>query len=142
MELPWPTALSVRSTMAKAHSMNMTAHHVVALERTLAAPRGPNAVWLPAPPKAPARSAALPLCSKTTTISTRQLAMKNVGNTQKNQRVSASFHPATIIPAPINKATAHFIQPGISKPHSKTKDREINPLLQPTNIALKVAPTN
>ena len=61
MELPAPTALSVRRTMAMAHSINMTAHHVVALERTLAAPRGPKAVWLPAPPKAPARSAALPL---------------------------------------------------------------------------------
>jgi hypothetical protein len=128
--------------MAKAHSMNMTAHHVVALERTLAAPRGPKAVWLPAPPKAPARSAALPLCNKTTTINTRQLAIKNVGNTQKNHRESPNFHPATIIPAPINKATAHFIQPGISKPHSKTKDDGINPLLKPKNIAPKVAVTN
>src|SRR5260370_40682462 len=101
--------------MAKAQGMNMTAPHVGALERTLAAPRGPKAVWLPAPPKAPARSAALPLWSRTTTINTRQLATKNAGNTQKNQRESASLHPATIIPAPINSATAHFIQPGISK---------------------------
>ena len=61
IELPAPTALSVRRTIAKAHTMNMMAHQVVAFERTLAAPRGPNAVWLPAPPKAPARSAALPL---------------------------------------------------------------------------------
>lgn len=115
MEPPWPTALSVRRTMAKAHSMNMTAHQVVALESTLAAPRGPKAVWLPAPPKAPARSAALPLWSRTTMISTRQFKMKNVGNNQKNQRESASFHPPTIIPAPINSATSHFIQPGILK---------------------------
>ena len=42
-------------------SMNMMAHHVVALVRNVAAPRGPNAVWLPAPPNAPARSAASPL---------------------------------------------------------------------------------
>ena len=33
--------------------MNITAHHVVARERNVAAPRGPNAVWLPDPPKAP-----------------------------------------------------------------------------------------
>jgi len=117
IELPCPTALSVRSTMAKAQSINMTAHHVVALERTLAAPRGPKAVWLPAPPKAPARSAALPLWSRTTTINTRQLATKNAGNTQNNQRESASLHPAVIIPTPTNKAIAHFIQPGIYKPH-------------------------
>ena len=44
IELPCPTALSVRSTMAIAHSMNITAHQVVAFERTLAAPRGPKAV--------------------------------------------------------------------------------------------------
>jgi hypothetical protein len=116
--------------MAKAHSMNMTAHHVVALERTFAAPRGPKAVWLPAPPKAPARSAALPLWSKTTMINTRQLATKNVGNNQKNQRESASLHPRTIIPAPIKSATPHFIQPGISKTSLKIKDCGINLPLQ------------
>ncbi len=73
--------------------MNMTAHHVVAFERTLAAPRGPNAVWLPAPPNAPARSAALPLCRSTTTISTKQLTTKKVGNTQKNQQCDGPLHP-------------------------------------------------
>jgi hypothetical protein len=61
IELPVPSALSARKTRARAQSMNITAHQVVAFERTLAAPRGPNAVWLPAPPNAPARSAALPL---------------------------------------------------------------------------------
>ena len=61
IELPCPTALSLRSTNAMAQSMNMMAHHVVALVRNVAAPRGPNAVWLPAPPNAPARSAASPL---------------------------------------------------------------------------------
>ena len=53
-------------------NMNITAHQVVACERNVAAPRGPNAVWLPEPPKAPAKSAASPLCSRITAISTRQ----------------------------------------------------------------------
>jgi hypothetical protein len=51
--------------------MNTMAHHVVARERNVAAPRGPKAVWLPAPPNAPARSAAFPLCSMMTTTSTK-----------------------------------------------------------------------
>src|SRR5580700_4695704 len=59
-------------------SMNMIAHHVVALERNVAAPRGPNAVWLPAPPKAPAKSAASPLCSMITTIKSPQMTTCNV----------------------------------------------------------------
>jgi hypothetical protein len=63
-------------------SMNITAHHVVAFERNVAAPRGPNAVWLPAPPKAPARSAASPLCSKTTTISSPQIITCSVTRTK------------------------------------------------------------
>ena len=41
---PFSAALSVRKTSAIAQTMNITAHHVVALERMLAAPRGPNAV--------------------------------------------------------------------------------------------------
>jgi hypothetical protein len=53
--------------------MNMTAHQVVARERNVVAPRGPKAVWLPEPPKAPARSAASPLCSKITPINTKQI---------------------------------------------------------------------
>ena len=48
-------------------NMNRAAARVVALERTVADPRGPNAVCDPMPPNAPARSAALPLCSSTTT---------------------------------------------------------------------------
>ena len=48
-------------------NMNAAAAMVVALERTVADPRGPNAVCDPMPPNAPARSAALPLCSSTTT---------------------------------------------------------------------------
>ena len=53
-------------------SMKMIADQVVARERTEAAPRGPNAVWLPCPPKAAARSPLFPLCSNTTAIRNRQ----------------------------------------------------------------------
>src|SRR4051794_34968522 len=53
-------------------SMKITADQVVALLKTVAAPRGPNAVWLPLPPKAAAMSALLPLCNKTTMIRNRQ----------------------------------------------------------------------
>ena len=62
--------------------MNMIAHHVVALVRNVAAPRGPNAVWLPAPPNAPARSAASPLCSNTTIINTAQIRMCSMMSTK------------------------------------------------------------
>src|ERR1700682_2548511 len=52
--------------------MKTAAAIVVALDRTVADPRGPNAVCEPIPPKAPARSAALPLCSSTTTTRKKQ----------------------------------------------------------------------
>src|SRR5213080_1208229 len=110
-ELPAPTALSVRSTIAKAHTMNMTAHHVVAFERTLAAPRGPKAVWLPAPPNAPARSAALPLWSSTTMISTRQFRMKKPLSSQ-----AANRKPMKTIPTPISRATPHLTNIFVSIP--------------------------
>ena len=63
-------------------SMNMMAHHVVAFERNVAAPRGPNAVWLPAPPNAPAKSAASPLCSMITMIKRPQIITCNVTKTK------------------------------------------------------------
>jgi hypothetical protein len=50
----------------------MIADQVVALERAVAAPLGPNAVWLPIPPKAAAMSPLLPLCSNTTIIKNKQ----------------------------------------------------------------------
>ena len=53
-------------------TMKITAEAVVALESSVAAPRGPKAVWLPMPPKAAAISALLPLCSSTTTIRNTQ----------------------------------------------------------------------
>jgi hypothetical protein len=48
--------------------MKTTAETVVALESSVADPRGPKAVCEPMPPKAPARSAAFPLCNRTTMI--------------------------------------------------------------------------
>src|SRR5215469_4433131 len=108
IELPPPpcsTERSTRTTIANAQTMNMIAHHVVACERIVAAPRGPNAVWLPAPPKAPARSAALPLCSSTTTISTRQFNTKKAFSSQGAHR-----NPTAIIPKPTISAIVHLIQ--------------------------------
>src|SRR5882762_1930884 len=71
-----------RMVMAIDVNMNMIAHHVVAFERNVAAPRGPNAVWLPAPPNAPARSAASPLCNSTTMISRPQTKTCSVTSTK------------------------------------------------------------
>src|SRR5215469_7557397 len=119
----------MRRTRASAHTMNIIAHHVVALESALAAPLGPKAVWLPAPPKAPARSAALPLCKSTTTISTRQLMTKNVGRIKKKKRLLESFQPSAMIPNPTASAMAHFIQLGICmslSPHKKSVLLEID----------------
>src|SRR5207248_7086473 len=48
------------------------AETVVAFDNRVAEPRGPKAVCEPIPPNAPARSAALPLCSSTTTIKNKQ----------------------------------------------------------------------
>ena len=55
--------------------MNATADHVVAFESALAAPRGPNAVWLPCPPNAAEMSPLLPLCSSTTMMMKKQTRM-------------------------------------------------------------------
>ena len=52
--------------------MKMIADQVVSLVSRLAAPRGPNAVCEPWPPKAPARSALLPCCRRITAIRKRQ----------------------------------------------------------------------
>ena len=52
--------------------INKIADPVVAFESSVADPRGPNAVCEPIPPNAPAKSAAFPLCNRTTTIRNRQ----------------------------------------------------------------------
>jgi len=59
-------------------TIKSTADQVVALESAVAAPRGPNAVWLPIPPKAAAISPLLPLCSNTTTIRKKHTMMCTV----------------------------------------------------------------
>ena len=51
--------------------MKRIAEMVVAFESTVADPRGPNTVCEPIPPNAPAKSAAFPLCSRTTTTKNR-----------------------------------------------------------------------
>ena len=56
-------------------NMKTAAAIVVARESTVADPRGPKAVCDPIPPKAPARSAALPLCSSTTTTRKKHTMM-------------------------------------------------------------------
>ena len=48
---------------------------VVAFDKTVAVPRGPNTVCDPMPPNAPARSAAFPLCKRTTMIRKKQIAI-------------------------------------------------------------------
>ena len=53
-------------------TIKMIADQVVALDKAVAAPRGPNAVWLPMPPKAAVMSPLLPLCSNTTMIRNKQ----------------------------------------------------------------------
>ncbi len=55
--------------------MNIAAASVVAFESSVVDPRGPNAVCDPMPPKAPARSAAWPLCNSTTMIKKKQTTM-------------------------------------------------------------------
>ena len=65
----------LRITRLSDVTMKSAAAMVVALERTVAVPRGPKTVCEPIPPNAPARSAALPLCSKTTIIRKKQIIM-------------------------------------------------------------------
>ena len=95
--------------------MKTIAHHVVARERNEAAPRGPNAVWLPAPPNAPARSAAFPLCSMITMISTKQTSTCSVTRTYGTRQ------PIEISPIAISNDNPHFAHDGIpnspSAPH-------------------------
>jgi len=70
-DVPSPAALVARIESVKEVTMNRTAEMVVAFDKRVAEPRGPNAVWEPMPPNAPARSAAFPLCSSTTIIRKR-----------------------------------------------------------------------
>jgi hypothetical protein len=88
--------------------MNTIAHHVVARERNVAAPLGPNAVWLPAPPNAPARSAAFPLCSMITITNTKHASICSVMSSAE------TCQPIQTSPTPTASETAHFAHDGIS----------------------------
>ena len=66
--LPEPAPRVARIDNVSDVTMNSTAEIVVAFDNNVAEPRGPNAVCEPIPPNAPAKSAAFPLCSKTTII--------------------------------------------------------------------------
>jgi hypothetical protein len=90
--------------------MKKMAHQVVARDRKVAAPRGPNAVWLPAPPNAPAKSAAVPLCSITTITSTKQTRTCIVTSSVINRQPTATSPTAASI------EIAHFAQRGILLP--------------------------
>ena len=57
-----------RIARAREVNMNRIAATVVAFDRKVAAPRLPSAVWLPPPPKAPAKSAPFPVWRRTTRI--------------------------------------------------------------------------
>lgn len=67
-----------RITRTSEVSINRIAAIVVAFDRIVAVPRGPNTVWDPMPPNAPAKSAAFPLCSRTTTIIKKQITTCSV----------------------------------------------------------------
>src|ERR1700722_4276557 len=56
-------------------TIKMMADQVVARDKAVAAPRGPNAVWLPMPPKAAVMSPLLPLCKSTTIMRNKQTMM-------------------------------------------------------------------
>ena len=60
-------------------NMKMIVDHVVALERTVAEPRGPKAVWLPIPPNAAAMS---PPCRPNTTMIWKKQTIYGRGNTE------------------------------------------------------------
>ena len=70
-EVPKPEFLVAIMESDSEVTMKSTADIVVALESRVADPRGPKAVCEPIPPNAPARSAAFPLCSRTTMIRNR-----------------------------------------------------------------------
>src|SRR5438067_13612882 len=66
-ELP-PDCLPIIIVSASEVSIKIIAAAVVALLSMVPAPRAPNVLWLPPPPKAPAQSAPLPCCRSTTRI--------------------------------------------------------------------------
>lgn len=74
--LPDPDAFRVAIIASESDVIiNKAAAIVVAFDRTVAEPRGPKAVCEPIPPNAPAKSAAFPLWSNTTTTRKKQTKM-------------------------------------------------------------------
>jgi hypothetical protein len=110
MELPCAVVGARFRERARELIMKTMAHHVVAFVRKVAAPRGPNAVWLPAPPNAPAKSAAEPLCNMITKISKRQTRTCKVTSTKLKFQPSHTSSTAAI------RAITHFAVFGISTP--------------------------
>jgi hypothetical protein len=84
--------------------MNAIAEIVVAFDNSVAEPRGPNAVCEPMPPKAPARSAAFPLCNRTTMIRNRQtrtwMIVKSI-NMMKFQYKKPAFTRSNRLPGAV-----------------------------------------
>jgi hypothetical protein len=78
--LPTPARRVARIDSDSDVTMNRIADAVVAFDNSVADPLGPNAVCEPIPPKAPARSAAFPLCRRTTTIRNRQIKTWTIVN--------------------------------------------------------------
>lgn len=70
---PWVRAIKIVRLMEV--QVNRIADQAVNRVSRLAAPRGPKAVCDPWPPKAPARSALLPCCSRTTPIKKSETMM-------------------------------------------------------------------
>ncbi len=68
------------SEKSSARNMKMIAAITVAFSSGFCAPRGPNAVWLPAPPKAAATSPPLPDCNRMTRIRNMQTRTKMMFN--------------------------------------------------------------
>ena len=79
-ELPPPVPRVARIERDIEVTMKTIADTVVAFDNSVAEPRGPKAVCEPIPPNAPARSAALPLCSSTTTIRKKHTMMCTIVN--------------------------------------------------------------
>jgi hypothetical protein len=110
MELPSAVVGARFRESASELIMKTIAHHVVAFVRKVAAPRGPKAVWLPAPPNAPAKSAAEPLCNMITKIRSKQTM------TCKVTRTKLKFQPSHTSSTATAKAITHFTVFGISTP--------------------------
>ncbi len=68
-------SLNPGNEKSSARNMKMSAATTVAFSSGFCAPRGPNAVWLPDPPKAAATSPPLPDCRRMTRIRKIQVRM-------------------------------------------------------------------